>query len=110
MAIPFAYERTVAARLIRAVGNLDWPLEQLEIQVLDDSTDETCGVADRVVMGILHVTPVTIPSLSQRAPYLWSYWPWFCAGKVGNMRLPTGSIVRRIHAPKPREQPACLNS
>lgn len=47
--LPLYNERTVAARLIRAVGNLRYPAERLEIQVLDDSTDETRAIADREV-------------------------------------------------------------
>ena len=34
-------ELYVAERLIRSVCNLDYPADRLEIQVLDDSTDET---------------------------------------------------------------------
>jgi len=44
--LPLYNERTVAARLIRAVGALDYPAEALEIQILDDSTDETRAIAD----------------------------------------------------------------
>jgi cellulose synthase/poly-beta-1,6-N-acetylglucosamine synthase-like glycosyltransferase/cytochrome c553 len=39
--VPLFNERYVAARLIEAVGALDYPRERLEIQVLDDSTDDT---------------------------------------------------------------------
>ena len=39
----------VADRLIDAVCQLDYPRELLEIQVLDDSTDETRGVAEQAV-------------------------------------------------------------
>src|SRR5262249_8380680 len=35
--------------LIASVCALDYPRQQLEIQVLDDSTDETCGIAERAV-------------------------------------------------------------
>jgi cellulose synthase/poly-beta-1,6-N-acetylglucosamine synthase-like glycosyltransferase len=37
-------ELAVAARLLEAVGALDWPAERLEIQILDDSTDDTSAV------------------------------------------------------------------
>ena len=43
--LPLYNERTVAARLIRAAGALDYPREKLEIQVLDDSGDETTRIA-----------------------------------------------------------------
>ncbi len=39
----------VADRLIDAVCEIDYPRELLEIQVLDDSTDETTSVAERAV-------------------------------------------------------------
>jgi len=34
-------ERFVAGRLLDAVADLDWPIDRLEIQVLDDSVDDT---------------------------------------------------------------------
>ncbi|MBL8858502.1 MAG: glycosyltransferase [Planctomycetes bacterium] len=44
--LPVFNERTVAARLIRAAGALDYPRERFEIQVLDDSNDETRAIVD----------------------------------------------------------------
>lgn len=47
--LPLYNEPAVAARLIDAVAALDWPADRLEIQVLDDSTDETSQIcAERV--------------------------------------------------------------
>jgi len=43
--LPLYNERRVVGRLIRAVGNLDYPAGRLEVQVLDDSTDATTRVA-----------------------------------------------------------------
>jgi cellulose synthase/poly-beta-1,6-N-acetylglucosamine synthase-like glycosyltransferase len=43
--LPLFNESTVAARLIQAVAKTDYPLDKLEIQVLDDSTDETQAIA-----------------------------------------------------------------
>ena len=43
--LPIYNEMYVADRLIDAVCQLDYPRELLEIQVLDDSTDETTSVA-----------------------------------------------------------------
>ena len=43
---------TVAVRLLRAVGALRWPGEALEIQVLDDSLDETRDLVDREVRAL----------------------------------------------------------
>lgn len=39
--IPLYNERYVSRRIIDAVARLDWPVGKLQIQVLDDSTDET---------------------------------------------------------------------
>lgn len=47
--IPLFNEPHVAARVIRAVAALEWPRDRLEIQVLDDSTDETSAIASLVV-------------------------------------------------------------
>src|SRR5258707_2405159 len=47
--LPIYNEMYVADRLIDAVCAIDYPRELLEIQVLDDSTDETCSIADRAV-------------------------------------------------------------
>lgn len=43
--LPVYNERNVIERLIDATCNLDWPRERLQIQVLDDSTDDTVEVA-----------------------------------------------------------------
>ena len=48
--LPIYNEMYVADRLIDAVCQLQYPRELLEIQVLDDSTDETQNVAERAVM------------------------------------------------------------
>ena len=47
--LPIYNEMYVAERLIDAVCRLDYPRELLEIQVLDDSVDETTAVAERTV-------------------------------------------------------------
>src|SRR5213592_1022031 len=47
--LPIYNEMYVADRLIDAVCRLDYPRELLEIQVLDDSTDETQDIAERAV-------------------------------------------------------------
>jgi len=46
--LPIYNERYVAERLIRAAAALAWPRERLEVQVLDDSTDDTVEIAERV--------------------------------------------------------------
>jgi len=47
--LPIYNEMYVADRLIDAVCQIDYPRDRLEIQVLDDSTDETTSVAERAV-------------------------------------------------------------
>ncbi len=47
--LPLYNEMYVADRLIEAVCRIDYPRECLEIQVLDDSTDETREIADLAV-------------------------------------------------------------
>ena len=42
--LPLYNERYVAERLIDAVAALDYPRDRLEIQVLDDSTDDTAAI------------------------------------------------------------------
>lgn len=47
--LPIYNERHVAERLIEACVALDYPPHRLQIQVLDDSTDETVTIVDRAV-------------------------------------------------------------
>src|SRR5947199_563637 len=47
--LPIFNEQFVIDRLLQAVCRLDYPREKLEIQVLDDSTDETVAVARELV-------------------------------------------------------------
>jgi cellulose synthase/poly-beta-1,6-N-acetylglucosamine synthase-like glycosyltransferase len=42
--LPVFNERFVAGRLIDAVAALEWPGDRLQIQVLDDSTDDTAAL------------------------------------------------------------------
>jgi cellulose synthase/poly-beta-1,6-N-acetylglucosamine synthase-like glycosyltransferase len=45
--LPMYNEMYVADRLMEGVANIDYPRDRLEIQVLDDSTDETCDIAKK---------------------------------------------------------------
>lgn len=47
--LPMFNEYFVVERLIKAVCNMNYPLEKLEIQVLDDSTDDTQIIAQKLV-------------------------------------------------------------
>jgi cellulose synthase/poly-beta-1,6-N-acetylglucosamine synthase-like glycosyltransferase len=61
--LPIYNERHTVARLLDAAAALDYPRERLEIQVLDDSTDDTREIAERAVsrlrqqgVDVVHVT------------------------------------------------------
>lgn len=47
--LPLYNERFVAVRLINAAAGLTWPRDRLDIQVLDDSVDETCTLVEQAV-------------------------------------------------------------
>jgi cellulose synthase/poly-beta-1,6-N-acetylglucosamine synthase-like glycosyltransferase len=47
--LPIYNESLVAGRLIDAIASFDYPPDCLNIQVLDDSTDETCQIVDQKV-------------------------------------------------------------
>src|ERR1700694_5424567 len=47
--LPLFNEMYVVERLVKAVIEIDYPRDRLEIQVLDDSTDETVAIARSVV-------------------------------------------------------------
>lgn len=63
--LPLYNERYVARRLLEAVGALDYPPDRLEVQVLDDSTDDTsviiAATADR-----LRARGLTVVQLQRR--------------------------------------------
>lgn len=47
--LPIFNERYVVQRLVDAVCDIDYPRQKLEIQVLDDSTDDTVDLSRRIV-------------------------------------------------------------
>ena len=47
--LPMFNERYVAERVIEAAGRINYPLDRLEVQVLDDSTDDTVSIAAAAV-------------------------------------------------------------
>ena len=68
--LPLYNERHVAERLIVAASRLDWPTDRLEIQVLDDSTDETSVIVDRCVARLQRQgTPIEVVRRSQRTGF-----------------------------------------
>jgi cellulose synthase/poly-beta-1,6-N-acetylglucosamine synthase-like glycosyltransferase len=65
--IPLRNELHVATRIIQAVAELDWPRDRLDIQVLDDSTDETTAIVEAEVER-LRLAGVQITLLHRQAP------------------------------------------
>jgi len=47
--VPVFNELYVVERVVQAVADLDYPRDRLEIQILDDSTDETSAILSRLV-------------------------------------------------------------
>jgi cellulose synthase/poly-beta-1,6-N-acetylglucosamine synthase-like glycosyltransferase len=47
--LPLFNEKYVAARLVDAVCKIDYPIEKLQIQILDDSDDETTAIIRAIV-------------------------------------------------------------
>ncbi|KXK49519.1 MAG: glycosyltransferase [Chlorobi bacterium OLB5] len=47
--LPIYNEMYVIERLIKTVCEMDYPIDKLEIQVLDDSTDETVEIVENIV-------------------------------------------------------------
>jgi cellulose synthase/poly-beta-1,6-N-acetylglucosamine synthase-like glycosyltransferase len=47
--LPLFNERYVVERLLKGVGSIDYPKDRLEIQVLDDSTDDTVEIVQNAV-------------------------------------------------------------
>jgi cellulose synthase/poly-beta-1,6-N-acetylglucosamine synthase-like glycosyltransferase len=68
--LPVYNELSVAARLVQAAAELEYPPGLLEIQVLDDSTDETVAVvADEVNRQRLHGVDIVHLRRSSRAGF-----------------------------------------
>ena len=63
--LPLYNERYVAGRLLEAAAALDYPADRLEIQVLDDSTDDTVAIvaeiAERLRARGVHVVHIRRP-------------------------------------------------
>jgi cellulose synthase/poly-beta-1,6-N-acetylglucosamine synthase-like glycosyltransferase len=51
--LPIYNERYVVGRLIDAAAQLDYPRDRLQIQVIDDSTDDTTEIAQEIVQKYL---------------------------------------------------------
>jgi cellulose synthase/poly-beta-1,6-N-acetylglucosamine synthase-like glycosyltransferase len=68
--LPIFNERYVVERLLEAVTRVDYPRELLEIEVLDDSTDETRFVCSRLVSEYARAgLPITYHRRANRAGF-----------------------------------------
>jgi cellulose synthase/poly-beta-1,6-N-acetylglucosamine synthase-like glycosyltransferase len=68
--LPIYNERYVVQRLIDAVVRLEYPREKLEIQVLDDSTDETTAIAGELIEAYRRAgTDITLLHRTTRTGY-----------------------------------------
>jgi cellulose synthase/poly-beta-1,6-N-acetylglucosamine synthase-like glycosyltransferase len=56
--LPIYNERFVVGRLIDAMVALDWPVDRLQIQILDDSTDDTTDIVSE------HIRALAVTRLS----------------------------------------------
>ena len=83
--LPMFNEQAVAARIIDATCRIDYPLDRLQIQVLDDSTDATVEVAQAAVArgGVGWIVPVCRGAANLS-------WPGSCGSRTGG-RLLRGS-------------------
>lgn len=68
--VPMYNERYVAAAVIDACAQLDWPRHRLELQLLDDSVDETKAIVDeRAAYWRSHGVDVTVVRRTVRTGY-----------------------------------------
>jgi cellulose synthase/poly-beta-1,6-N-acetylglucosamine synthase-like glycosyltransferase len=85
--LPIFNEALVVERLIDAVVKLDYPRELLQVQILDDSTDETTDLA-RARVNIYRRQGIDIEFIHR------SQRPGFKAGALANgMRSATGEFI-----------------
>jgi len=68
--LPIYNERYVAKRVIETICQIEYPHSKLEVQVLDDSTDETAGICKETVQEFLDKgTDLVYIHRSQRTGY-----------------------------------------
>jgi len=101
--LPIYNERYVVERLLEATAALDWPRDRLQIQLLDDSEDETVAIAADVVRRLrdqgVNVEQVRRP---QRTGYKAGALAWGMASATGDFIaifdadfVPTPDFLRR---------------
>jgi cellulose synthase/poly-beta-1,6-N-acetylglucosamine synthase-like glycosyltransferase len=88
--LPLYNEMYVADRLIASVCAIDYPRDLFEVQVLDDSTDETRAIAERAVRRFAE-QGIDIRYI-HRADFLTKMMPHFADPKVGMVQARWGHI------------------
>ena len=109
-------EVNVVARLLRHVVRLDWPRDKLEIQVLDDSTDDTARLARTLLtylelgFALYYFAAVLVAIYFQKwasVPFLWLFCSGF--GYISLMSLTDVKVLRGLAMPElDDEKPAPL--
>lgn len=85
--LPVYNEAEVVERMIRSASQVNYPLDRLQIQVIDDSNDETCAIIDRLVAE-LRQTGLNISTVRRDERH------HFKAGALANaMRYSTGKYL-----------------
>ena len=86
--LPVFNERFVVGRLLHAVTQLDWPADRLEIQLLDDSTDDTTDICRELVHHYRRETGLDIVYLHR------PHRDGFKAGALeAGMQVATGELI-----------------
>ena len=68
--LPLRNEALVAEGALRAAALLEWPRARVEIQVLDDSDDETIAIVDRVAAELREAgTAISVLRRAERRGY-----------------------------------------
>jgi cellulose synthase/poly-beta-1,6-N-acetylglucosamine synthase-like glycosyltransferase len=85
--LPIYNENAQVERLLKSISRLDYPHDRLQIQVLDDSTDETCDLLQKLV---LHYQQAGLPIAYYHRPNRDGY-------KAGNLNYglahATGELI-----------------
>jgi cellulose synthase/poly-beta-1,6-N-acetylglucosamine synthase-like glycosyltransferase len=84
--VPVYNEKYVIARLLQALARLDYPKDKFEIQVLDDSTDETISIIDKEAVQLQKENvSITVVRRDERKGYkagALQYGLPFCKGEL----------------------------
>jgi len=106
--LPLYNEATVAGRLLDHVAAVDWPRDRLEIQVLDDSTDETRALVRQKVDDLRESAIFDADFLPQQ-DFLRAVGPHFMADPGVGMVQARWGHLNREHSMLTRTQALMLD-